>query len=122
MVAPSSFFIETDECDAGYKNVRDLSKPKYIMFKNYVESLWTIYAPYADKHFLSDATLHFQQRFWEMYLGCTFLAHNFVINRGGDKGPEFFLSRMSQNIWVEAIAPGPGDGPDAYALPRQQGD
>lgn len=120
MDVPSSFFMISDECDSGYKNVRD--KPRYIKHKEFVESLWAVYRPYADKNLLSDAKTHFQERFWEMYLGATFLNHGFTIDKGSNKGPEFFLSNLPQKIWIEAIAPGPGTGPDAYFLPRSQGN
>ena len=115
----SSFFLNATECDRGYKNVRD--KPRHAEYKNFVESLWKIYKPYADKHFQTDAVIHFQERFWEMYLGATFLEHSFSITRGTDKGPEFYLSNTPKKIWIEAIAPSPGCGPDAYNLPKQQG-
>ena len=117
---PSDFFIDAAKCAPGYKNVRD--EPHYSDFKNFVESLWKIYKPYADKHFQSDAAIHFQERFWEMYLGATFLKHRFTINRGGDKGPEFYLSNTPKKIWIEAITPGHGNGPDAYELPKTPGN
>lgn len=111
-----SFFQNSARCDPGYKNVRD--EPSLLECKNYVESLWHAYAPHADPHFRSDAVTHFQERFWEMYLGATFLAHGFSIDRGGNTGPEFFLSSTPRKVWIEAIAPGPGDGPDAVPPPQ----
>jgi type I restriction enzyme S subunit len=97
----------------GYKNLRDAAH--LIEYKKYIESLWENYKPYADEHFRSDACKHFQERFWEMYLGVTFIKHGFTINRGGDKGPEFYIeTNAGRKIWIEAIAPHPGDGADAF--------
>lgn len=109
----SSFFLNATECDPGYKNVRDGSNPILRDAKKYVESLWKAYKTYADNNFQSDAVNHFQERFWEMYLGVTFIKHGFTIERGGNTGPEFFISNMPRKIWIEAIAPSAGDGPDA---------
>ena len=121
----SSFFLNSAECDPGYRNVRDSSDLcgfKNYELKNYVESLWRDYRPYADNHFLSDACRHFQERFWEMYLGVTFLKHGFSINRDKNAGPEFYLQTETQRkIWIEAIVPGAGDGADA-APPLSPGD
>ena len=105
------FFITCDSCDLGYKNVRDLEN--HIAEKEFVENLWSIYKPYADRHFKEDAKLHFQERFWEMYLGGTLLDHGFKLDPHSNKGPEFFIELNNNRCWFEAIAPSAGEGPDA---------
>jgi hypothetical protein len=35
-----------------------------------------------------------------------------VVERYGDEGPEFFILVDGRRLWIEAIAPGPGKGPD----------
>jgi len=106
-----TFFLPCDHCDPSYKAIRDDDRGKE--YKKDIEYLWKAYAPYADSHFLSDARLHFQERFWEMYLGNTFLDNQFKISAGTSKGPEFYFDIDGRKCWIEAIAPGPGNGPDA---------
>lgn len=110
------FFSTSTQCDPAYGNVRD--KTELREYKCYVEFLWRAYAPYADKHFLSDAVTHFQERFWEMYLGVSFLANGHCIDRGGNEGPEFFVLTTNRKVWFEAIAPSAGEGVDAVPQPN----
>ena len=110
------FFSTSTQCDPAYGNVRD--KTRLREYKCYVEFLWRAYAPYADKHFLSDAVTHFQERFWEMYLGVSFLANGYCIDRGGNEGPEFFVLTKNRKVWFEAIAPSAGEGVDAVPQPN----
>src|SRR3990170_8167456 len=110
------FFSKSSQCDTAYGNVRD--KAELLEYKCYVEFLWRAYAPYADKHFLSDAVTHSQERFWEMYLGVSFLANGHCIDRGGNEGPEFFISTTRKKVWIEAIAPSAGEGIDAVPQPN----
>jgi|SRR3972149_848028 len=106
-----SFFQEGFECNRGYINIRDLSHLSEI--KEFVEQLWQEYRPYADIHFRNDAKAHFQERFWEMYLGVTLISHGFTLDAGGTTGPEFYVTNARKKIWWEAIAPGRGEGEDA---------
>lgn len=110
MSGHSSFFLAGAATDPGYVNVRDNERLQFA--RDFTESLWPIYRPYADTHFREDAMHHFLQRFWEMYLACTLLYRGFKIERVGNEGPEFYFLCGENRIWVEAIAPGPGDGPD----------
>lgn len=104
------FFLAEDATDSGYVNVRDGARWRFA--RDFTESLWPTYRPFADHHFREDAKHHFLQRFWEMYLACTLLYRGFEIKRVGNEGPEFFFLCGERRIWVEAIAPGPGDGLD----------
>jgi len=67
---------------------------------------------------LSDAQTHFLERFWEMYLAVTFMERGLTPSRQGDAGPEFFCRHKRQKIWLEAVAPGPGDGEDRVDEPE----
>ena len=116
MSSSPGFFSVSPQCDPAYANVRE--NPELRDFKCYVEFLWRAYAPYADKHFLSDSITHFQERFWEMYIGVTFLANGFCIEHAGEEGPDFFVLTTQRKVWIEAIAPGAGDGPDAVPEPE----
>lgn len=79
----------------------------------FTESLWARYASLADSHFREDARAHFIERFWEMYLGVTFLDRGLQVTPGSGTGPEFsFIDGGGRRFWVEAVAPGAGTGPD----------
>ena len=96
--------------DKAYLNTRD--HPKGIESKCFVEELWRRFSYLADPHFREDARNHFLERFWEMYLAVTLLERGFNLTRHGDAGPEFYVSVGSRRVWLEAVTPGPGDGPD----------
>ena len=122
-----AFFQHGDATDPGYRHVRDL--PNWREAKDFTESLWSKYRHLADPHFLTDARNHFLQRFWEMYLACTLLERGMELHRVGNEGPEFFFLCGGRRIWIEAIAPGPGTGPDrvpeteygkAYTVPTDK--
>ena len=104
------FFQECNGFNPAYMNIRDLER--FSKDKELVETLWQVYRPHADRHFRNDARTHFQERFWEMYLGVTLIKHGFTIDAWNAKGPEFFIKKIPK-IWVEAIAPGAGEGADA---------
>lgn len=107
----TTFFQPGTDHDAGYINVRD--NPCLAEDRAFVEHLWEKYYPYADTNFLTDARKHFQERFWEMYVGVAVLERGFPLHRGSAKGPEFYFDCKERKVWVEAIAPGQGEGPDA---------
>lgn len=116
MNTTESFFLPGNATDPGYQNVRDL--PHWYEAKAFTESLWPIYRHLADPHFRSDARNHFLQRFWEMYLACSLIERGFELQRVGNEGPEFFFLCEGQRIWVEAIAPSAGTGPDRVPEPE----
>jgi hypothetical protein len=112
MISPfTSFFLEGPCDDLAYKNTRD--HPRGAQDKQFVEELWHRFQPFADPHIREDARNQFHQRFWEMYLGVSLLEHGFDLRRHGNKGPEFYTIVEGRRIWFEAIAPGPGHGPDS---------
>jgi hypothetical protein len=122
-----SFFLPGDDCDPGYLNIQRV--PFVRPAKRYVERLWRIYAPYADRHFREDARRHFLQRYWEMYLAVALMDAGFSPVKPANEGPEFFIEIDGRRVWVEAIAPGGGQGPDkvrefplgeAFNVPTEQ--
>lgn len=107
---PMPFFMDGPCEDLGYLNTRD--HPRGVDDKRFVEELWGRFYPLADMHFRDDARNHFLQRFWELYLAVALLEYGFSLQRHGDEGPEFYAFVGNSCIWFEAIAPGPGTGPD----------
>lgn len=81
--------------------------------KEMFDSLWQIYQPLADKHFLSDCKKHFHQRTWEMYLGVALIKNGLNIS-SSEKGPDFVVDKGRENeIFIEATACTRGDTKDA---------
>lgn len=115
-VCANSFFLPGDCSDPGYQHVRDNEHWKFA--RDFTELLWVTYHPFADPHFQEESKHQFLQRFWEMYLACTLLVRGFKLERVGNEGPEFYFLSEGHRVWVEAIAPGPGDGPDRVPEPR----
>ena len=110
------FFMPDEGTDLGYLNVRD--SPHHEDSRQFVESLWERYKPLADTHFRTDAKNHFQERFWEMYVAVALMERGLKLFRIGGKGPEFYFEISQRRIFVEAIAPGPGTGPDQVPGPQ----
>jgi len=81
--------------------------------KEMFDSLWQIYQPLADKHFLSDCKKHFHQRTWEVYLGVALIKNGLNIS-SSEKGPDFVVNKGREDeIFIEATACTRGDTKDA---------
>jgi hypothetical protein len=108
------FFLPGDCRDPAYRNVRDnpRNNPSLSEGKAFIKSLWPRYRYLADQHFRQDAMNHFLARFWEMYLAVTLIERGFELKRAGNEGPELFFVRNGRKVWVEAVAPGPGEKED----------
>ena len=46
------------------------------------------------------------------YVGVALLERGFDVSPGSGTGPEFSFNESRRRFWVEAVAPGPGTGPD----------
>lgn len=97
--------------DMAYTNIRDRIQSQST--KAYVEELWMWFQPLADTHFRSDAKAHFYERFWEMYLAKGISETGHHLERGKNSGPDFLINMNGLRIWIEATAPGSGEGDDA---------
>ena len=116
MTSGESFFQPGSTDDHTYVDMRDM--PVLAEARRFVEELWAEYRPLADSHFCADARNHFLQRFWEMYLAITLKAKGFLLTKVSDEGPDFYFSLKKRKVWVEAVAPEPGIGPDAVPQPQ----
>jgi len=110
-----SFFLPGPAPDNGYRNVRDLDDASE--YRDFVEQLWKEYHHLADPHFQQDAKSHFIERFWEMYLAVALIRRGYDLRSTGPVGPDFSISDAGTTIYVEATAPGPGEGADAVPEP-----
>ena len=107
-------FFQPGPASQPYKSVRDGTNLADV--KNLIEHMWLAYHPHADPHFLTDAKQHFHQRTWEMYLWYVLSSHGFSPTKPGSKGPDYCFRSGEEKTWLEAVAPGRGEGRDA--VPR----
>jgi hypothetical protein len=109
------FFDSGPASDPAYEAVRDA--PHLADAKDFIENLWQDYESYADSHFLDDAKCQFHQRTWEMYVGCLLIQYGYTLHKLSDEGPEFWIEVNGNKVWVEAVAPGPGDPDKPDSVP-----
>jgi hypothetical protein len=89
-----------------------LNVPANAFQREKIEEMWEKYEPFCpDTNFLEEARQAFHERTWEMRLACVLLDRGFRLVRPGATGPDICIDG-SPRIWVEAIAVGPGKGPD----------
>lgn len=81
-------------------------------FREWLETLWEKYEPYADKNFIDEFKKQFTQRAWELHLGSTLLNRGYILESKTPSGPDFKISHKDINIWIEAIAVKKGYGKD----------
>jgi len=104
------FFLPGDFKDPAYRNIRD--DPYFAEDRAFVESLWSRYYDLADPNCRTNARNDFLARFWEMYLAVTLRERGFKLERFGNEGPEFYFMHNNRKVWIEAVAPGPGNTED----------
>ena len=81
-------------------------------FRNWIESIWEQYQPYADTNFPNEFKKQFSQRSWELHLGSTLLNRGYTLESHSNTGPDFKIPYDGKSIWIEAIAVEKGDGKD----------
>jgi type I restriction enzyme S subunit len=119
-MAEELFINEITNEDKLYRFYRDEDRVSEL--KSYMENLWKIYCPYADRDFRQQLTQDFHARFWEMYLTCTLVnkSFNVVSKQTRAKGPDIKIDHASTTIWVEAVLPTSGDPSKPDSVPNLQ--
>ena len=109
----NNLFIEGQEIgNRDYRALRD--DPKNEKYRDHCVNLWSEFSPFADNNFSSAFADNLHCRYWEMYLGVSLLRKGFKLQpRTNTEGPDLQISLGDNNLWVEAIAPNEGSGPDA---------
>lgn len=101
--------ITAEEINEEYRILKD--NPRYQEDKLFVESLWEKFKPYADTKFREEFARRPHQRFWEMYLANALLTQNHcLIEKEREKSPDICIQNQEKRVWVEATAPGAGEG------------
>jgi hypothetical protein len=118
----TDFFTPGNIQSKVYSTFADINTPQnHINAHHFIESMWLLYKPYADSHFLTEvkqSNEKFCQRFWEMYLACSLMEKEFSIT-SYDKGPDICTAIRGQKVWLEAIAPTEGEGENAVRIDWQ---
>lgn len=107
------FEVSVDNPHQSFVALRDL--PHNIRRKEILEEFWKQYEPFADRNFPSAFAQDPHSRFWEMCLACGLLNLNFQLLPTclrGKAGPDLCLHNNGNRIWIEAVAPTGGTGPD----------
>lgn len=96
-----------------------LKEPRFEKERHLLEELWTKYEPCADDQFVIEIRNQFHQRYWEMYLACSLMeqGHHLVPKRV-KKGPDICIRENKVKVWIEAIAPNAGTGPDTIQMKK----
>jgi len=97
-----------DGCAPVYRN---LIRPQHrgaIAARQRCEEMWAAFHPLADGNFLDRLPFEFHQRWFEMYLGASLVSAGLDV-RAPKSGPDFEVSAGSQRIFIEAVAPTPGN-------------
>jgi hypothetical protein len=85
-----------------------------------MEALWHDCEAFVDPDALQRATLSMPTVFWELYVAHTLKNSGIslqpqVRTKQNQKGPDLFAA--NPDVWIEAIVPGLGTGPDAMDCP-----
>ncbi|WP_193435237.1 hypothetical protein [Brucella pituitosa] len=117
------FDFDGPNLNKGFINLRAAEHPEEKRLHEIIEGMWERYEPYADADFRDGFARDVDARFWEMYLGWTFLEAGLALlptserlREGGQ--PDLCILTDNGRIWIEAIAPDEGDaGPDQVKRP-----
>jgi hypothetical protein len=110
------FDIDDPNAAQGYRNIRAGASEIEAEIKAGLEALWVRYEPYAYTNFLKAFSEAPEDRFWEMYLAVVLLKARKTLRprakltkASRNKGPDICIPKRKRKIWIEAIAPDPGD-------------
>ncbi len=106
-----------DGCALAYRN---LIRPQHrgaVAARRRCEEMWRTFEPLADPNFRELLPFKFHQRWFEMYLGASLVSAGIDV-RAPKPGPDFEIRAGSQRIFIEAVAPTPGNPEHADAVPE----
>jgi leucyl-tRNA synthetase len=117
------FGIDGENLDRGYMNLREGKYAVEREVRAQLQAMWDQYAPFADTNFRNGFARDPDARFWEMFLGCALLDAGksllpAVERRKAGGQPDICILDGKRRIWIEAIAPDEGRGPDQVRGPQ----
>jgi hypothetical protein len=119
------FDLDDATCTVGYRNLRNAPAGTVgAEIKEGLEGLWDRYEAYADTDFSKEFVKQVEPRFWEMYLTVCLLASRRKLRPRAElpdakrnEGPDICIFKGRRKIWIEAIAPSPGDDKNLDRVP-----
>jgi len=111
----TNFFLPGPASDAEYLALRDSDREDIQQAKRFVEDMWSHCADFLDSNLGERARNSFSGAFWELYLAFALHANGVHLvprsrRRPAKSGPDLLIA--DARIWIEAVAPGPGEGAD----------
>ena len=82
-----------------------------------IDRMWNWYHQLAEADFPLRFATDPQSKYWEMYLAFALKDVGFQVRREKD-GPDFWIDGKDGRIWIEAIAPEPGDSTKPDCVPE----
>lgn len=112
-----SLFHRADEGSAYYEHMKRRVS-QVTGARSAIDKMWRKYEQHADSNFAVEFALHPRERFWEMLLTVSLLEAGFDLSCP-KPGPDIRLQTDAGPIWIEAVAPTPGSGPDEVPEPPE---
>lgn len=117
------FFLLDGKVSEEYLFVRERRNYPCASAHDLIKEMWPLCSAFLDSDLRQDARMNFHQRWWEVYLTCSLLRSSVeLISRDcrqpKQNGPDLLVRIAGSNLWIEAVAPGPGQGPDAVLSSR----
>jgi hypothetical protein len=129
----TAFFRQTPATDAAYVELRDGQRAHIQEARRFIEHMWSLCGDFLDSDLRDRATRNFSGAFWELYLAFALYANGVHLvprsqRHPAKSGPDLLI--REPRIWIEAVAPGPGQGadrvpdlmdkPGVHAVPDEQ--
>lgn len=120
---PGLWEVRGSNLNRGYANLQEARYPIEREMRENLDAMWAVYKPFADPDFVHGFARDPDAKFWEMQLGCWLLEAGKTLlptaerkREGGQ--PDLCVINGERRIWIEAIAPASGQGPDGVYGPR----
>ena len=91
-----------DGCALAYRNLIRPQHPGAVAARQRCEEMWRVFQPLADRNFPREFPCKLHQRWFEMYLGASFISAGLEV-RAPKPGPDFEILSNGRRIYVEAV-------------------
>lgn len=111
----TAFFRQTPATDAAYVELRDGQRAHIQEARDFIEHMWSLCGDFLDADLRRRAATNFTSAFWELYLAFALHVNGIQLvprtqRQPARSGPDLLI--REPRIWIEAVAPGPGQGAD----------